>query len=103
VRGDVFEIELTKAKGREQAGPRFGVVLQSDVFSWSTLVVAPTSGSARPGPIRPEVVLGDETTVVLVDQMQAVDPALRLGRMVGRLSLADMQAVDSAIKLVLAV
>lgn len=103
MRGDVFEIQLPAARGREQAGPRFGVVLQSDVFPWSTLVVAPTSGSARPGPIRPQVEFGDEKSVVLVDQMQAVDPAKRLGRMVGRLSMADMQAIDGAIKLVLGV
>lgn len=97
----MVEIRLPTAKGREQAGTRFGVILQSDVFEWSTLVVAPTSAGARPGPIRPRVEIGDQKTVVLVDQMQAVDPGKRLGRMVGRLSLADMQAIDAAIKLVL--
>ena len=34
-------------------------------------------------------------------QMSAVDPEKRLGRMVGRLSMADMQDVEKALRLVL--
>lgn len=102
MRGDVYEMEPRPAKGHEQAGDRLGVIIQSDVFAWSTVVVAPTSTSARPGPLRPQIELGEAKTAVLVDQMSAVDPDKRLGRMVGRVSLADLQAIEKAMRLVLA-
>ncbi|MGQ0845641.1 MAG: type II toxin-antitoxin system PemK/MazF family toxin [Sporichthyaceae bacterium] len=101
MRGDVYELEPRPARGHEQTGDRYGVILQADYFPWSTVVVAPTSASAKPGPIRPQVHLEGEDTVVLVDQMQAVDPERRLGRMVGRLGYAEMAEVETAMRRVL--
>ncbi len=40
-------------------------------------------------------------TTVLVDQMAAVDGALRLGDVVGRLSAHEMAEVDLALRLLL--
>ncbi|HHV20551.1 MAG TPA: type II toxin-antitoxin system PemK/MazF family toxin [Propionibacterium sp.] len=99
MRGDVFELPSPRgAKGHEQRGNRFAVVVQSDDLPLSTLLVAPTSTSARPTVFRPEIELRGSTTVVLVEQTAAVDPN-RLGAWAGRLSLAEMQLVDQALRL----
>ena len=47
---------MPKAVSHEQAGRRFGVVVQSDVLlPRSVVLVAPTSVSARPASIRPVI------------------------------------------------
>jgi mRNA interferase MazF len=66
------------APGREQSGARHAVVVQSDLLPLSTLLVAPTSTSARPASFRPEIVVAGRATRVLVEQTAAVDPT-RLG------------------------
>lgn len=86
------------SKGHAQRGRRFAVVVQSDDLPLSTLLVAPTSTSARPTIFRPEIEVGGRSTFVLVEQTAAVDPT-RLGAWVGHLSLAEMQRVDQALLL----
>jgi mRNA interferase MazF len=100
LRGDVYEFPPRAPKGHQQAGDRYGVVVQNDSFAWNTVVIAPTSASAKPMLMRPQVQVGDARTVVMVDQLQSVDPELRLGRKVGRLSFEDVQAVDEALRAV---
>ncbi|MDP5184227.1 type II toxin-antitoxin system PemK/MazF family toxin [Blastococcus sp. BMG 814] len=56
VRGEVFRLRAPReARGHEQAGSRYAVVVQSDQLPLSTWMVAPTSTSARPATFRPEV------------------------------------------------
>lgn len=101
MRGDVYRLKTPRgAMGREQQGPRYAVVVQSDDLFSSTLIVAPTSVSARDAGHRPRVVIEGEWTHVLVEQTMAVDP-VRLGDQVGRLPLSDMQDIDDALRLVL--
>jgi mRNA interferase MazF len=101
VRGDVFELKGPRdARGHEQRGSRFAVVVQSDLLPLSTWLVAPTSTSARPASFRPEVEIGGKTNLVLVEQIAAIDPE-RLGQLVGHLSLREMASVDAAIRTVL--
>ena len=76
------------------------MVVQSDQLPLSTLLVAPTSTSARPASFRPEVVISGQRTHVLVEQTAAVDPS-RLGDRVGCLTFAEMQQVDAALRVVL--
>jgi mRNA interferase MazF len=83
--------------GREQDGPRFAVIVQSDDLPLSTTVVVPTSTSARPADFRPEIVIADRPTRALVEQMTAVDPQ-RLGDRVGRLTFDELRAIDRAIR-----
>lgn len=101
-RGEVYRLRLRERPGHEQSGVRFGVVVQSDAFlPRSTVLVAPTSRSARPAAFRPEVEVGGATTRVLVEQLGAVD-ATRLGDdLAGRLSPAEMWSVDMALANVL--
>ena len=100
-RGDVYRFKVPKGVGHEQQGERFGVVVQSDVMlPRSVVIVAPTSRSARPASFRPEVEVAGEPTRVLVEQLGAVD-VQRLGRRVGRLTVAEIWSVDEALVAVL--
>jgi mRNA interferase MazF len=56
----------------------------------------------KPASFRPEIVVAGQTTMVLVEQTAAVDPA-RLGARVGQLTLAEMQQVAAALRIVMAI
>lgn len=101
-RGDVYELPSPRgARGREQTGRRFGVVLQSsELMALSTVIVAPTSTRARAASFRPEVTVGGRQTRVLVEQLGAVDQA-RLGKRRGRLAWSELEQVDEALTVVL--
>jgi mRNA interferase MazF len=78
------------------------VVVQADEFlKLGTVLVSPTSTSARPASFRPAIALGGTTRLVLVEQTAVVDPQ-RLGRSVGRLDASELSIVDEALTLVLA-
>lgn len=101
MRGDVYQLKAPRdAKGHEQRGIRYAVVVQSDLLPLSTWLVAPTSTSARPTSFRPEVEIEGKTTLVLVEQTAAVDPQ-RLGNLVGHLTQREMSAVNGALTAVL--
>lgn len=101
MRGDVYQVRSPRAvRGHEQAGPRFAVVVQSDLLPLSTWLLAPTSTSARAASFRPEVEVNGRRTRVLAEQTAAVDPE-RLGAAVGHLTLDELRQVDAALRLVL--
>ncbi|MFI7541782.1 type II toxin-antitoxin system PemK/MazF family toxin [Actinoplanes sp. NPDC049599] len=101
MRGDVHRLKAPRdARGHEQRGNRYAVVVQSDLLPLSTWLVAPTSTSARPTSFRPEIDIQGKTAYVLVEQTAAVDPE-RLGEMVGHLTRHELAAVDAALRTVL--
>ena len=102
VRGEVFRLPAPRgARGREQRGARFAVIVQADEFiDLSTVLVSPTSTSARPASFRPTITLEGRETRVLVEQTTVVDPQ-RLGRSAGRLDANELRSVDEALMLVL--
>jgi mRNA interferase MazF len=102
VRGEVFRLPAPRsARGREQRGARYAVVVQADEFlHLSTTIVVPTSTSARPATFRPLISVDGEDTRVLVEQTTVVDPR-RLGRSAGRLEVSELLAVDEALALIL--
>lgn len=102
VRGEVFRLpSLRGAQGREQRGARFAVIVQADEFlGLSTMLVAPTSTSARAASFRPKIALAGVVTRVLVEQTTVVDPQ-RLGHSAGRLNADELQDIDDALALVL--
>ena len=59
VRGEVFRLPaLRGARGHEQRGARYAVVVQADEFlGLSTVLVSPTSMSAQPASFRPTITL----------------------------------------------
>jgi mRNA interferase MazF len=101
VRGDIYRLRQDKtASGHEQRGARYAVALQTDMVRLSTLIVAPTSTSAQPAVFRPAVDMDGTSTLVLVDQVRAVD-STRLGDFAGRLDPDEMAEVDRAVRLIL--
>jgi mRNA interferase MazF len=88
-------------RGSEQAGSRYGVLLQSDDLPLSTVLVAPTSRSAPERSFRPTVLVAGETTQVLVEQTTAV-AVERLGERVETLTWSELARVDEALRLALA-
>lgn len=75
------------------------VVVQADeLLGFSTVLVAPTSRSARAVAFRPEVEVAGERTRVMVEQLRAVS-VKRLGDHAGRLTAAEMADVDDALRL----
>lgn len=102
VRGEVFRVPPRRgARGHEQRGARFAVIVQADEFlDLNTTLVAPTSTSARSASFRPAIIVDKRETRVLVEQTTVVDPQ-RLGRSAGRLEASELRAVDDALSLIL--
>ena len=102
VRGEVFRLPAPRGgRGDEQRGARHAVIVQAEEFlGLSTVLISPTSTSARPASFRPAIALGRQETRVLVEQTTVVDPQ-RLGRSAGRLDADELRSVDEALMLVL--
>lgn len=102
VRGEIFRLPPPRqARGHEQRGARFAIVVQADEFlDLSTVLVSPTSASARAASFRPTIRIDGRETRILVEQTTVVDPR-RLGRSAGRLDSAELRAVDDSLLLVL--
>jgi mRNA interferase MazF len=102
VRGEVFRLRAPRrVRGHEQRGARFAVVVQADEFlDLTTVLVSPTSASARPASFRPAITLEGQETRVLVEQTTLVDPQW-LGASAGHLDATELDAVDEALTLVL--
>lgn len=102
MRGDIYELRANHhAKGHEQRGRRYVVVLQSDALMLSTVLAAPTSTRSWDASFHVSIEFNGQTSRVLVEQMQAVDPEQRLGRRVGRVSAAEQSELDGAARMVL--
>lgn len=101
VRGEIFRLPAPRAtRGREQRGARYAVVVQADEFlALSTVLISPTSVSARAASFRPTITLDGTRTCILVEQTTVVDPK-RLGRPAGRLDAGELQSVDEALALI---
>ena len=101
VRGEIFRLPAPRAiRGREQRGARYAVVVQADEFlALSTVLISPTSTSARPASFRPAITLDGTQTRILVEQTTVVDPE-RLGPSAGRLDASELQSVDEALALI---
>lgn len=102
VRGEIFRLPAPRAtRVREQRGARYAVIVQADEFlTLSTVLVSPTSTTARSASFRPVITLEGTLTRILVEQTTVVDPQ-RLGRSAGRLDPHELSAVDEALALVL--
>lgn len=98
-RGAVWEIKaLPSARGNEQQGRRYAVIIQSDRFASGTVTVALTSTRAGPAIYRPENELEGSKTHVLTDQIHSVAPE-RLGEFQGSLDGSELAELDRALLL----
>lgn len=101
-RGEVWRFAPRGRVGYEQHVERYAVILQADaLLPRKTVIVAPTSPSARAASFRPTIKVAKHETRVLVEQLGAVD-VQRLGRKVLQLSADDLWAIDDALATVLA-
>jgi mRNA interferase MazF len=101
VRGEIFRLRAPRnSRDHEQSGTRYAVVIRSDELPLSTLLVAPTSTTARVASFRPEVEIAGRVTLVLAEQNAAVDPS-RLGESFGYLRFDEMRRVDAALRIVM--
>ncbi len=100
MRGEVYRLPA-RGEGHEQQDRRYAVVLQPDWLALSTWVVAFTSTSARETSFRPPVEIRERRTLVMCDQIATVD-LNRLVEPAGSLTLTEMQRIDEALGLVLA-
>ena len=99
MRGEVYRLPA-RGKGHAQQGLRFAVVLQPDWLNLSTWVVAFTSTSARETSFRPPVVIAEQQTLVMCDQLTTVD-LVRLTEPAGFLTVEELLRIDDALALVL--
>ena len=102
VRGECVRLRSPReARGGVQTGERYGVIVQSDLMNLNrTVLVVPTSSSARPASFRPRLEFPDGPTYALTEQTRAVDRE-SIGEPIGRLSASEMLAMEQALKLVL--
>lgn len=79
------------------------MVVQADaLLVLSTVLIAPTSWSARAASFRPEIDVDGTTTHVLIEQVGAVDDPSRLGDHTGHLAPEEQWGVDLALATVFA-
>ncbi|MGW3470269.1 type II toxin-antitoxin system PemK/MazF family toxin [Saccharopolyspora sp. NPDC000995] len=98
-RGAVYEIKaFPGARGHEQQGKRYAVIIQSDHFSTSTIAVALTSTRAGAAVYRPEIELNGTKSRILTDQIYSVSPE-RLGDFKGSLGAGELADLDRALLL----
>lgn len=97
LRGDVHVLRALRRSGHQQQGRRFGVIVQAnELLPRSVVLVAPTSRSARVASFRPQIEIEGESTLVLVEQVGAVD-VTRLGDLVGHATPEQMWGIDEAL------
>ncbi|SFS69647.1 type II toxin-antitoxin system PemK/MazF family toxin [Saccharopolyspora flava] len=98
-KGAVCEIKaMPGARGHEQQGRRYALIIQSGRFSTSTITVAMTSTSAGEAIYRPVIELNGSKTRILTDQIYSVSPD-RLGSFEGSLGSAELADLDRALLL----
>ena len=101
MRGDIHRLRSDRrAKGREQQGARYAVVLQASYLPLATAIVAPTSTSSVGAGFWPRITLEGTATYVLVEQLMAVD-LQRLGEIAGRVSPDEQALIDERLRDVL--
>ncbi|MGO2634464.1 MAG: type II toxin-antitoxin system PemK/MazF family toxin [Galactobacter sp.] len=97
IRGAVYRIDLGRARGHEQRGKRFGLVVSPSESPLSVVTVIPTSTSAQPAIHRPELEIAGRATRLLVDQIRSIDTDYLVGDPVGYLSRDQLAEVELAL------
>lgn len=98
IRGSVYRVDLGDAKrGHEQRGKRLGICLSDGPANWSTTVIVPTSTHVQQAVFRPSLIIAGRPTVVLADQVRAIDVQWVFGDPVDHLTGHDMAEVEYAL------
>lgn len=101
-RGDVYRVAFGQTKGHELKDPHYAVVVQSDAYPLSAVIVVPLSSSVRPTPWRVPVEIEGKRTYALVEQTRVVDAETRLRQRVCSLADTDAMAqIDNELAMIL--
>ena len=103
-RGEIWWVSLDPTLGAEIQKTRRCVVLSIDLVNRHRETVAIVPLSSSPGaypPIRVSVTCAGQPSVAVVDQFRGVSES-RLQKRLADASLADMAAIESALKRILA-
>ena len=107
-RGNIVIVELDPTKGNELRNTRPGVVVQNDVGNRhsDTTVVAPATTTHRGYPFEVLVTAEEsdfeEDSSIRLDQIRTIDIAARVWFVAGKLPASTMRAVNTALRLELA-
>lgn len=103
-RGDVFRVAFGQGKGHELKDPHYAVVVQSDAYPLSTVLVVPLSSSVTPTPWRVPIQIAGARTYALIEQLRAVDAATRLRDWVCNIAGSEeMAQVDEELAMILGI
>lgn len=101
MRGDVYRLKF-KGSGHEQRGVRYAIDIQDVRLDLSTVVVVPTTGNLElERDWRPRITIDGELCIVKCEAIKSVDRR-ELGTRCAQLDEDDLDAIDAAIRLVLA-
>lgn len=103
-RGEVWWVEFDPSVGSEIRKKRPAIIVSNDAANrnLARVVVVPlTSNTGRQYPGEAVVMVGEQSSKAMADQIMAADKS-RLKSQLGELSKADMLAVEDAIKVQLA-
>jgi len=103
-RGDVYRVAFGQGRGHELRDPHYSVVVQSDDYPLSTVLVVPLSSSASGTSWRVPVGIGGTTTYALVEQLRAVDVQTRLREWICNIAGSEeMRQIDEELAMILGI
>ena len=107
-RGTVVLVDLEPTQGHEQQGTRPCVVVSDAAVNsnqrFPLIAVVPVTGTPAPGALYPALAPGasglSKPSTALVDQVRSIDKQ-RIRRLYGRVSTAELDAIDNGLCLYL--
>lgn len=97
IRGAVYRIDLGSARGHEQRGRRFGLVVSPTDSLLSVVTVVPASTSAQPAMHRPQLTIAGRESCLLTDQIRSIDTDYVHGDPVDYLTRDELAEVENAL------
>lgn len=103
-RGDVFRVAFGQGKGHELKDPHYSVVVQSDAYPLSTVLVVPLSSSTKPASWHVPVHIAGTRTYALIEQLRVVDVEGRLREWICNIAGSDeMAQIEEELAMILGI
>jgi mRNA interferase MazF len=96
-------VSFGETRGHELRGPHYAVIIQSEAYPLSTVLIVPLSSSVRATEWRVPIDVNGQRTYALVEQLRAVDRA-RLKERVGSIAGAsELTIIEEELALILGI